>query len=143
MSRRELDGSLVWQFVWGVVRGDGGHGVDEPGSRWGGVDGELSWLAVYICKVKRFFMDVAEDDVRVEWAHWSDRDGARGARGLHANLMFSSWAFDQIKAAVLSQRMVGNEKGREKALGGDRMGECFSSRWILWPFKLIRGDVWW
>jgi hypothetical protein len=44
-------------------------------------------------------------------------------RGLHADLMLSLRADDQTRAAVLSRRMVEEEWGEVKALGGEMVGE--------------------
>jgi hypothetical protein len=64
-SRWKLDGILVWQFNGGVVGGDGRHWVDEFGAWWGRSDGKLSLIAVDVCKVKGFPVDVTEDNGRV------------------------------------------------------------------------------
>jgi hypothetical protein len=55
-------------------------------------------------------------------------------RRLHADLVFCSWTGEQTKAAVLSRRMVDEEREGQKALGGDMMGECFPSSHTLRAF---------
>jgi hypothetical protein len=99
--------------------------------RWRGAYSELLLLVVEVCKVDVGSVSIAQDLGGVVRGLRVDGDRARGVGWrLHADLVSLSWTSDQTRAAVLSQIMVGKEVvEREKALGGDRVGDCCCSSW--------------
>jgi hypothetical protein len=71
---------------------------------------ELSLLMVGVCKVDVCPISVTQDSGSVVQGVAVDRNWTRGVRlRLHADLVLSSWALDQTRAAVVLRRIVGQE----------------------------------